>query len=67
MKRPTEQQVEIARSWLEHNEGEQEEREACRAVAEWLGHQEQKRMLRQEARKAGVPMSRLRQAMKSRG
>jgi hypothetical protein len=66
MKRPSDEQIEIARNWLEHNEAEDHEGEACKAVALWLGHLQQELILRQEARKGGVPVSQLKRALKAR-
>ena len=63
MKRPTEQQIEIAALWLDGNEGDGEEKEACAAVAVWLRHEANEAMLRSEARKAGVTVARLRRAI----
>jgi hypothetical protein len=60
VKRPTDEQFYIAKAWLEVNEGEGYEQEACVAVADWIAHKRQQRIIRQEARKLGVPMSRVR-------
>lgn len=65
MKHPTDAQIEVARMWLESNEGEGDEREACQVVAKWLTHGEHERMLRQEARKAGITVARLRRQLKA--
>lgn len=63
MRRPTDQQIEIACLWLEANEGEGEERQACRSVAAWLEHQAAGRMLRQEAKTAGIPVAAVRRRL----
>ena len=63
MRRPTDQQIEIACLWLEANEGESEEQQACRSVAAWLEHQAAERMLRQEAKSAGVPVTAVRRRL----
>jgi hypothetical protein len=67
MKRPTPDQIETARSWLDVNEGEEGEAEACRAVAAWLRHLESARTLRTLAREAKVPMRDVRKAIKRTG
>jgi predicted outer membrane lipoprotein len=66
MRRPTEQQIDIARNWLEHNEAGDHEEEACKAVALWLEHLQQEQMLREEARRVGMPVSQLKRALKAR-
>jgi hypothetical protein len=63
LKPPTDEQIEIARLWLESNEGEGEEHAACIAVANWLLHYAYERMLRQEARRAGITVGRLRRQL----
>jgi hypothetical protein len=66
MKRPTEHQFEIAAAWLRHNEGLGFEGEACTAVADWIERQALDHMLTTEARKAGVPKSKLKERLASR-
>lgn len=39
MKRPTQLQIDISRSWLEANEIPIAERAACMAVSDWLAHE----------------------------
>jgi hypothetical protein len=63
MKRPTQEQIDTAVAWLNCNEGEGRERDACEAVALWLAKGEDDRMLRSEARKAGVPVAAVRARM----
>jgi rRNA-processing protein FCF1 len=63
MKRPTEVQINIATAWLDANEGEGEEAEACKAVAEWINGLANDAMLREEARRAGVTVAALRRRL----
>lgn len=63
---PTDQQFEIAILWLENNEGEGEEGVACKAVAEWLEEFLRNRTIRSAARKAGVPIAKLRARLDTR-
>jgi hypothetical protein len=60
MKSPTDEQLQIAALWLENNEGEGEEGEACKAVAAWIEHQRSERKIKNTARKIGVTPARLR-------
>lgn len=60
MKRPTEEQIDIAREWLRSNEGDGEEGEACRAVEAWLTHLKTEHTVGMIARSAGVPRSKAR-------
>jgi len=66
MKIPTAEQITIAALWLRCNEGEGEEAAACNAVADWIEHESQDRFLKEEARKAGIPIARFRAALKRR-
>lgn len=66
MKRPTEQQFETAQAWLVVNSGDNGdngEAEACKAVADWLAHESQERMLRAAAREGGVSVAALRRKL----
>jgi rRNA-processing protein FCF1 len=63
MKRPTEQQINIAIGWLDANEGEGDEAQACKAVAEWINAIANDAMLREEARRAGVTVAALRRRL----
>lgn len=63
MKMPTTEQMDIAVMWLESNEGEGEEGEACQAVAGWLEHQNKEAFLRREAKANGVPVAALRRKL----
>ena len=60
---PRDELLRIAIAWLENNEGDGIEKEACEAVAEWLQHELNERFLRDEARKAGIPVARLRRKL----
>lgn len=59
-KRPTDEQFDIAVHWLENNEGEGAERDACLVVAAWIDHENRNRRIRTVAREAGVPVAALR-------
>lgn len=63
--RPTLEQLTLAAEWLDENEGGGEESAACAAVARWLREEAQARMVRGEARKAGVPVAALRKKMEA--
>lgn len=65
MKLPPTEQIDIAVAWLECNEGEGQEGEACRAVAAYLEHQNKEAFLRREARAQGVPVARLRRKLEN--
>jgi hypothetical protein len=60
---PSQSQIDTAIMWLESNEGEGDERGACEAVALWLGQEYMNRYLRSEARKAGVPVTDVRERL----
>lgn len=64
MKKPTDDQVNIAILWLYDNEGEGEEGEACRSVAQWLSERLENGYLRKSAREAGVPVKLLRSKLR---
>lgn len=63
MKHPTDEQIRMAAEWLRINEGEEGEAQACHAVADWIEHEADERVLRSEARKAGVTVARLRRML----
>ena len=60
---PTDEQFEIALLWLENNEGQGREQDACRAVARWIDRWRQNEMLRTTARQAGVSVVALRRKL----
>lgn len=62
---PSDELLDIAIAWLEVNESENgtDEREACLATARWLAHLRDERLLRTEARLAGVPVAKLRELL----
>jgi hypothetical protein len=60
---PTDDEISIAVAWLNVNEGDGGEAEACKAVGAWLEHERFERMLRREARAGGVPVAQLRQRL----
>lgn len=64
MKHPTQDQIDVAAMWLELNEGEDDERGACVAVAEWIKAHAFEHMLRSEARKGDVSVAALRRKLK---
>lgn len=65
MKKPPPEQFDIAIHWLENNEGDGSEGEACKAVAAWLDAQEDARQMRNLARSHGVPVKALREHLES--
>ncbi len=64
--RPTDQQFETALLWLQSNEGDAGEAEACQAVADWIERCRTQDMLRQTARQAGVSVVALRRKLAER-
>lgn len=60
---PTDQQFETAIIWLQSNEGDCGEAEACRQVADWIERQRTTASLKQVAREAGVSVSQLRKRL----
>lgn len=56
-----------AQDWLENNEGDGVEGEACKIVAKWLNDQAQMIAQRNMATELGVPVERLRAKMKEKG
>lgn len=65
-KRPSPDHFETAIQWLEENEGDGFEKEACTLVAAWLREQENQRFLRACARDAGVPVAGVRKHLAKR-
>jgi hypothetical protein len=63
---PTDRQFETAILWLENNEGDAEEAEACRAVASWIERWRADKMLKDTARQAGVSVAALRRKLAGR-
>jgi hypothetical protein len=49
--------------WLRNNEGDNGKHERCCYVADWIEYLENERMLRDEAKKAGVPVAALRRKL----
>lgn len=60
---PPQEQIDISILWLESNEGDEGEADACKAVAAWIQHEATESMLRREARSAGMPVARLRRKL----
>lgn len=65
-KRPTDEQFDIAILWLENNEGEGAEAEACHEMARWLEKELRDRQIRDAARKGGVTAAQLRKRLAER-
>jgi hypothetical protein len=65
-KKPTDQQFEIAVMWLQGNEGDGGESDACRAVADWIESCRTQDMLRKAARAGGVSVRNLRKRLQDR-
>lgn len=61
---PPTEQLDIAIMWLESNEGDGAEGEACKAVAAWIEHMNREAYIRHEARASGVTPARFRRALK---
>jgi hypothetical protein len=70
MKRPSDEQFATAVEWLEVNEGEEGEAEACRAVRLWILDQLEKRAeqeaVRKVAKETGRSIKDVRTALKRR-
>lgn len=64
MKRPTEEQMNIAIHWLENNEGVGEEQDACVAVGRWLDKLLSDDVVRKHARDAGIPVATVRRRIR---
>lgn len=65
VKMPTTEQIDIALMWLESNEGEGTEGEACKAVAAWIDHMNREAWIRHEARARGVTIARFRAVLRN--
>lgn len=70
LKAPTQDEWDTAVLWLQSNEGPDEERRRCMAVAEWMDNyraqQDRKaldRLIRQKAKDAGLPLDKVRAAI----
>lgn len=63
MKMPPDAKLNTAIAWLESNEGEGDEGAACKAVAAWLEHQRDERLIRSAAREGGVTVAALRRKL----
>jgi hypothetical protein len=61
--KPTPDDFATAIAWLNHNDGDNGEAEACSRVAEWLRAKMEDEALRGIARAEGIPFARLRAAM----
>jgi hypothetical protein len=64
MRMPSTEQLDTAIAWLRTNNGTNGEAGNCVAVAAWLDNIDQNRILRETAREAGVPVSRLRERLR---
>jgi|GEM_PF-2718621 len=60
---PSDFAIVVALDWLRCNEGTGGEAEACREVADWIAATVDDANLRNAARRAGVPLSRLRRRL----
>jgi len=65
MRPPTPDQMRTAASWLECNEGEDDEQASCYAVAAWLIAKADDTEFVAACREAGVPVAKARAAIKS--
>lgn len=63
MKMPPDDALDTAIAWLRDNEGDGGESDRCKAVADWLNHEQIERALRDHAYKAGVPVASLRRKL----
>jgi hypothetical protein len=63
---PPDDQINIALLWLENNEGDGIERDACLAVRDWIRAQQDARTLRDAVRGAGVSVAALRRKLSER-
>lgn len=66
-RRPTDEQLSTAVLWLESNEGEDGEAEACKATAAWIKHLLSESVVQRVARRAGVPRGKAREAIRRIG
>jgi hypothetical protein len=62
--KPTLEQFETAIMWLQVNDGDKGEAEACSAVADWIEHLRDEERLKQIARQAGVSVPEARRRLK---
>lgn len=60
---PSIEALDTAIEWLRCNEGDDGEADRCRAVANWIEHEERERTLRRAAREAGVPVAAVRRRL----
>lgn len=67
MKRPHIDDIEIATMWLEANEGDNGESEACSRVATWLKTYARESFERSSARKVGCTVKYFRKYMAAKG
>ncbi len=65
--KPSVEDFDTASEWLNFNEGENGERESCHRVAEWLDQLIKRDLERSAAKKAGVPVRKLREVIARRG
>ena len=63
MRRPVIEDIETAIAWLQQNEGDDGEKEACSRVATWLGQYANNSEIRSAAREAGCTVGYLRKVM----
>lgn len=63
MKMPSTEAIDTAVSWLRYNEGGDGEADRCRVVADWIEYEERERMIRIEARRAGLPVAAVRRRL----
>jgi len=66
MRMPPQEQIDVARMWLESNEGDANESAACKAVAAWIDHMAREAFLRQAAREGGITVATLRRRLAER-
>jgi len=63
---PSEEDFDVAIGWLDINEGEDGEKEACRRVAAWISEYSENRRIRTIARENGIPVGALRRRLAGR-
>lgn len=66
MKTPDPDSLRLAALWCRNNEGDDDERLPLIAVADWLEKQADAKEVREAARSVGVPVSKVREAMRGR-
>lgn len=64
-RKPLDHEFSVAIDWLENNEGDGGEGEACRAVAAWIAYQHAADMMRSTARKHRVPVAALKRKLEA--